>query len=103
MMEVKLKKIEYFDVLAIQHIGSYMNIGNAFEKLFGWLGIRGLIGPELGSVGIDYSDPDAVAENELKSFACVALPNMNNIELDVPPADLLPDIYMPLKAQYFFN
>lgn len=38
MMEVKLKKIESFDVLAIQHIGSYMNIGNAFEKLFGWLG-----------------------------------------------------------------
>jgi AraC family transcriptional regulator len=59
-----------------------MNIGNAFEKLFGWLGVRGLIGPELRSVGIYYSDPDAVAESELQSAACVALPKMNDIELD---------------------
>lgn len=82
MMEVTLKQVESFDVLAMPHTGSYMNIGQAFEKLFGWLGMRGLIGPQLRSVGIYYSDPDSVAETELQSAACIALPNMGSIELD---------------------
>lgn len=82
MMDVTLKKIESFEVLAVPHTGSYMNIGNAFEKLFGWLGMRGLIGPEFRSVGIYYSDPDSIPENELQSAACIALPNLQSIELD---------------------
>ncbi len=82
IMDVTIKQIEYFDVLAMPHKGSYMNIGNAFEKLFGWLGMRGLIGPQLRSIGIYYCDPDAVPEAELESAACIALPNMQDIELD---------------------
>jgi AraC family transcriptional regulator len=82
MMDVTIKHVESFDVLAMPHTGSYMNIGNAFEKLFGWLGMRGLISPQLRSVGIYYSDPDAIAEDELQSAACVSLPEMNIIELD---------------------
>ena len=82
MMDITIKQIESFDVLAMPHIGSYMNIGNAFEKLFGWIGMRGLIGPQLRSVGIYYSDPDAIAESELQSAACIALPNLQEIELD---------------------
>ncbi len=158
MMDVTLKKIESFEVLAMPHTGSYMNIGNAFEKLFGWLGMRGLIGPQLRSVGLYYNDPDSVPENELQSAACIALPSLEGIELDsnierksiingeyavlrhigpysnmrsayqwlygewlansgrevadqpafeeylnnpreVPPAELITDIYMPLKAK----
>ena len=82
MTDITIKHIESFDVLAMPHTGSYMNIGNAFEKLFGWLGMRGLIGPQLRSVGIYYSDPDSIAENELQSAACIALPNLNEIQLD---------------------
>ena len=82
MMDITIKQIESFDVLAMPHIGSYMNIGNAFEKLFGWIGMRGLIGPQLRSVGIYYSDPDSIAESELQSAACIALPNLQEVELD---------------------
>jgi AraC family transcriptional regulator len=82
MTDITIKHIESFDVLAMPHTGSYMNIGNAFEKLFGWIGMRGLIGPQLRSVGIYYSDPDSIAENELQSAACIALPNLNEIQLD---------------------
>jgi AraC family transcriptional regulator len=82
MMEVNFKTVEAFEVVASNHTGSYMNIGNAFEKLFGWLGVRGLISPQLRSIGIYYSDPDSIAEAELQSAACVALPNMETLELD---------------------
>jgi AraC family transcriptional regulator len=44
--------------------------------------MRGLIGPQLRSVGIYYSDPDSIAENELQSAACIALPNLQEIALD---------------------
>jgi AraC family transcriptional regulator len=82
MTEVTIKNIDAFEIIASSHTGSYMNIGNAFEKLFGWLGVRGLISPQLRSVAIYYSDPDSVAEDQLQSAACVALPNMSSIELD---------------------
>lgn len=82
MMEVTFKTVDPFDVVAANHTGSYMNIGNAFEKIFGWLGVRGLISPQLRSIGIYYSDPDSIAEAELKSAACVALPDMASLELD---------------------
>ncbi len=82
MMDITIKHVESFDLLSMPHTGSYMNIGNAFEKLFGWAGMRGLIGPQLRSVGIFYSDPDSIAESELQSAACIALPNLQDIEVD---------------------
>lgn len=84
VMDIKIKQVAAMDVLAISHTGSYMNIGNAFEKLFGWLGMRGLISPELRSLGIYYSDPDSIAEAELQSAACIALPNSETIEIANP-------------------
>ena len=42
---------------AIDHAGSYMQIGRAFEPLFGWFAARGLLGPQTRSIGVYYDDP----------------------------------------------
>jgi len=81
MMDVTLKNIEAIDVLAISHTGSYMSIGNAFEKLFGWLGMKGLINPEMKSYGIYFSDPDSIPEAELQSAACAQVTAGSDLEL----------------------
>ncbi len=73
--QVSIKQIEAFDVIALNHTGSYMNIGNAFEKLLGWVGMNGLFANTQKMVGIYYDDPDSVAEPDLRSAACVELSN----------------------------
>jgi AraC family transcriptional regulator len=81
MMDVTLKNIDAIDVLAIPHTGSYMSIGNAFEKLFGWLGMKGLINSEMKSYGIYFSDPDSIPEAELQSAACAQVTAGSDLEL----------------------
>lgn len=68
-------------LFGVRHQGSYMNIGNAFEKAFGWIGSQGLFSPEIRSVGIYFHNPDITPEAELQSMACFSLPDMDNIEL----------------------
>jgi AraC family transcriptional regulator len=46
-------------------------IGRAFEALFGWLGARGLIAPDMRMAGLFYDDPSSVPEEKLRSRACV--------------------------------
>lgn len=58
---------------AIDHTGSYMQIGRAFEPLFGWFASRGLLGPGTRSIGVYYDDPFSVAENELRSRAALVV------------------------------
>ncbi len=79
--QVSIKQIEAFDVIALDHKGSYMNIGNAFEKLLGWVGMNGLFANTQRAVGIYYDDPGSVAESDLRSAACVELVDCENITL----------------------
>src|SRR5579864_8924618 len=37
MHEVVIRDVEAMEVLSVDHIGSYMQIGKAFDALFGWL------------------------------------------------------------------
>ena len=69
MYDVTLKTFPQATAITIPHRGSYTKIGKAFETLFGWLATRGLLGPDIRSVGIYYDDPDAVPEAELRARA----------------------------------
>lgn len=84
MSSVEIKNMPSIDVLAFSHRGSYMDVGKAFEKLFTWIGLRGLMSSQLKSFGIYYDDPNSVVEAELNSKACVALPDMTKIDVEGP-------------------
>jgi len=55
----------------VAHTGSYMQIGKAFDTLYGWLGARRLLRPGLRSIGVYQDDPTAVAEEKLRAKACI--------------------------------
>ncbi|SEI49034.1 AraC family transcriptional regulator [Paraburkholderia diazotrophica] len=74
MRDVVIRDIAGFDVLTVDHVGPYLQIGKAFETLMDWLASRGLLSGEMRMIGIFYDDPTAVAENELRSKAGVWLP-----------------------------
>jgi AraC family transcriptional regulator len=71
MYNVTMKTIAPRELVGVSHSGSYMGIGRAFETLGGTLQARQLYRQDMKMVGIYLDDPDLVAEDKLRSFACV--------------------------------
>lgn len=71
MFDVTIRTLAEQPLLAVPHAGSYMGIGKAFEALYGTLFSRNLFRPEMRMIGVFLDDPDLVAEEKLRSFACV--------------------------------
>lgn len=64
-------------VVALRHIGPYHEIGRAFDQLGRWIQVNSSVTGLM--IGIYYDDPRKVPLNELKSDACVIVPE--NFEL----------------------
>jgi len=71
MFDVTIRTLAEQPLLAVPHAGSYMGIGKAFEALYGTLFSRNLFRPDMRMIGLFLDDPDLVAEEKLRSFACV--------------------------------
>lgn len=71
MFDIAIRAVPEQTLLAIPHSGSYMGIGKAFEALYGVLIARNLLAPDMRMIGVFLDDPDLVAEEKLRSFACV--------------------------------
>jgi AraC family transcriptional regulator len=82
MREVVIRDVPTMQVLSVDHLGSYMQIGKAFDALMGWLAARDLLVPEMRMIGIYYDDPGIVPEAELRSKAGVVLPG--SVEIAAP-------------------
>lgn len=67
--DVTIRDLPSLRLAALDHTGSYMQIGKAFEPLFGWFASRNLLGPATRSIGVYYDDPFSVNEDELRSRA----------------------------------
>ena len=77
--EVVIRDVPAMNVVSLDHRGPYMQIGKAFDSLFGWLAGRNLLSAEARMIGIFYDDPGVVPEAELRSKAGVVLP----VDIDV--------------------
>lgn len=85
---MSVSQTEPLRVVAIDHTGSYMQIGKAFDPLFGWCATRNLLGPRSRMLGVFYDDPFSVAEDELRSRACVVVDG----PVDVAPPVMQPEV-----------
>ena len=72
--EVVTQHVEPMKLLSVDHIGPYMQIGKAFDALFGWLAKHNLLASEMRMIGVYYDDPGVIDENALRSKAAVLLP-----------------------------
>lgn len=61
-------------LLTVEHVGSYMEIGRAFETLFGRPAALNLLTPETRMIGVYCDDPTAVPEDKLRSCAAIVAP-----------------------------
>jgi len=69
---VRIEHVPALDVIALDHTGSYMQIGQAFDGLFGRVAALGLVRPGVRMLGRFFDDPTAVPETDLRAQACVA-------------------------------
>jgi AraC family transcriptional regulator len=71
-MDAELKTLSPVAVVGLDHEGPYTGIGEKFGTLFGMATQGGW--PIQGALGIYYNDPREVPENELRSTACIIVP-----------------------------
>ena len=85
MYDVTITTVQPLEAISVSHTGSYMAIGQAFDQLYGWLGMRQLIHPGMRMLAVYFDDPSAVAEAKLRSKACIVLGRAVAVE---PPVEL---------------
>ncbi len=97
MRDVMIRDVPAMDVVSVEHTGSYMQIGKAFDTLMGWLAARNLFSPEMRMIGIFYDDPGIVPEAELRSRAGVVLPRRVEVAAPVSIASIPAGEYAVLR------
>jgi AraC family transcriptional regulator len=97
MYEVTIKTVPAMQAVTLSHVGPYMQIGKAFDLLYGWLATRNLMVPGNRVVGIYYDDPAAVPEPQLRSRAGVVLKQPVTVEPPVQIADIPAGSYAVLR------
>jgi AraC family transcriptional regulator len=85
--DVEIRDVPAMEVVSIEHIGDYMQIGKAFDALMSWLAARNLFSADMRMIGIYYDDPGVVAKEQLRAKAGVLLPRRVEVS---PPCDLTP-------------
>ncbi len=72
--EVTLCNLAPMDLPAIDHVGPYMNIGDAFATLGAWLAAEAVPTDGARLVGFFYDNPTTVEASKLRSKAAIWLP-----------------------------
>jgi AraC family transcriptional regulator len=85
MYDIAIKTLPKMTAVTVSHIGSYMEINRAFDRLFGWLASRQLIDADIRSLAIFYDDVATVPVAKLRSRAGVVTARKIAVE---PPLEL---------------
>jgi len=73
MYDVEIKQFPAMRLASIAHVGNYMGIGTAFDKLTAWAVAGDHFRPQSIMLGLYYDDPQSVPEAELRSAAALTV------------------------------
>ena len=72
--KIEVKEMPGFDLIYVRHVGSFDQIGSAYEKLFRWAGPRGLVqGPGTRTMTVYHDDPKVVDPDNVRQSACIVV------------------------------
>jgi AraC family transcriptional regulator len=72
-MKVEIVKQPKLRLAGVRHVGSYMNVSEAFVRLNGLVTAAGLTKPDTVLVGIYHDDPSTTPEDKLRSDAAITV------------------------------
>ncbi|MEH6420568.1 AraC family transcriptional regulator [Pseudomonas sp. CGJS7] len=74
MYTAQISTIAPVRAIALPHRGEYSSIGASFQRLYGWAGPKGLLGPHTRGFGIFYDSPADTPAEQLRADACLMVP-----------------------------
>ncbi|HRF60647.1 MAG TPA: GyrI-like domain-containing protein [Fimbriimonadaceae bacterium] len=81
-MKIEVKTLSSMRIIALRHIGPYPQIGGTFDRLFGLAGPLGV--PMRGVLATFLDDPDTTSPEELRSDACLIVPDDYELPATAP-------------------
>lgn len=69
----EVKDLAPMRVVFLRHVGPYGQVGATWGRLFGWAGMRGLLGPGTKMLGIVHDDPDVTPDDKIRYDAAIAV------------------------------
>ena len=82
--EAEARQLPEKFVAYVRNVGPYTEIPKAMERIFAWAGPKGLIQfPKTECIAVYHDDPKKVDESELRSDACLTVPDGTEGEGDV--------------------
>jgi AraC family transcriptional regulator len=82
--EAQVKELPERYVACVRHVGPYPEIGKAIERIFQWAGPKGLVQfPKTKCLAVYRDDPKEVDVSELRSDACITVPEGTEADGDV--------------------
>ena len=88
-IDVAIRDLPAQRLLGIRHVGSYLEIGTAFDRLAAWAAVRGALGPATRWIGVYHDDPSATPRDRLRADACITAPEAGAVpESEVTAIDL---------------
>ena len=75
MYRIEIIDLPKLRVATIEHRGDYRLTSKAFERLMTFAATTGLLGPTTRTIGIYHDDPESVAQADLRSSACITVPD----------------------------
>jgi len=97
MYGVRVETLPRMTAVTVAHRGSYMEINRAFDRLFGWLAVRDLLGADLRSLAIFYDEVASVPTEQLRSRAGVVTPRHFAIEAPLERTEIAGGDYAILR------
>ena len=97
MYGVTIRAAPAMTAITVEHIGPYMEINRAFDRLFGWLTSRQLLGPDIRSIAIFYDDVATVPAAKLRSRAGVMTSRAVAIESPLERTEIAAGDYAVLR------
>jgi len=89
MIDVRITTLPARRLLAVAHHGDYQGIGPVFDRVYATAAALGLLRPDTVSLGIYHDDPDATPKDQLRSHACVSIPDDFQLEKAPDGCELL--------------
>ena len=80
MPEVTIEQFEPQTVVALRHLGEYMDIGNTFERLITWAGGHNLLDQNTRVFAIYHDDPTVTPVTQLRSDTCITVSAGHQVE-----------------------
>ena len=73
-MKIEVVERPALPLASVRHVGSYMRINEAFQRLNDLVTKAGLSNPDTKLVGIYHDDPSTTPEEKLRSDAAITIP-----------------------------